>query len=169
MDWIKKNWMWIAVGLLIIAIIAGVIYKNKKDNTLVIKLPKVPKMPFAGRGMAPTGEAKKTKAQLQKEYDACMLSTQNIRLASGAVHPCAATKDMLDKAESGYFMQGGSDSNYYPDVFGTGDDLNIGDFAIGLQGTSLERGMMPEVKAESGFGRAMWGINEGKADLSLIK
>jgi hypothetical protein len=50
MDWIKKNWIWIAIGLIVIAVIVGIIRKNKADNTLVIKLPKFPKM--AGRGSA---------------------------------------------------------------------------------------------------------------------
>lgn len=133
MDWIKKNWIWIAIGLIVIAVIVGIIRKNKQDNTLVIKLPKFPNM--SGRGSSPAGEAK-TKAALQKEYDACMESTKNIRLMAGAPHPCAATKDMLDKAESGYFMQGGNDSNF-AGPFTKTNGLNVQDFSMGLEGLSL--------------------------------
>lgn len=138
MDWIKKNWIWIAIVLIVIAVIVGIIRKNKADNTLVIKLPKFPKM--AGRGSA--GESSE---QAKAKLDQCNKGLANVRLSSNMPHPCAALQDAFEKAkmaESGYFMEGGFESNYggldYITPFKeTEAGLNTVAFGIGDPGTSL--------------------------------
>jgi hypothetical protein len=179
MDWIKKHWIAITVGVVILAIIIWYVVKNKKNNQVVVTLPKFPKLskiPFtAFRSPTPTpvpvAEKKATKAELQKQYDDCMVANKNYK---GRTPPCAVIEDMLNKAESGYFMQGDDGiSKYYPDVFGTGTGLNIGAYAIGLQGTGLERGMWepgmekPENSFAEGAGE-LWGDRQGKADLKVV-
>lgn len=79
MDWIKKNWITIAV--VVVLIIAVIIYFLKKKKTSLL-----------------TGKSGKT--ALQSQYDACMEGTRNIRLAAGATSPCAKLKSALDKESS---------------------------------------------------------------------
>lgn len=140
MDWIKKNWIWIAIGLIVIAVIVGIIRKNKADNTLVIKLPKFPRVPgMAGRGSVPSPESiAKAKDELAK----CEESTKSIRLMAGAPHPCASIRDVVKGMESSFFMQNGYESNYggldrITPFAKTEAGLNTVAFGIGDPGTSL--------------------------------
>lgn len=100
MEWIKKNWMTIAIVALVIAVVIYFVRKNKKDNTIVLKLPKIPGL--AGRGVAPAGESS---AQVKAKLDECMKGVANVRIASNVAHPCAPLQDAYDKlakAESSY-------------------------------------------------------------------
>lgn len=123
MEWIKKNWIWIAVALLVIAVIVGIIRYRKKEKELVIKIPKLPGM--AGRGAAPAGESPE---QAKAKLDACMAGTANIRLATGAPHPCAALKDAYEKAKS---------ESSFVGPFTETEGLNLQAFAMGADGTAL--------------------------------
>ena len=145
MDWIKKNWMVIAIGALILAVIIYFIRQKKNKGKITVVLPKIPGL--SSRGLAPTAESK---AAMKKQLEECEKGSAMIRLAPGSVHPCAALRDLV--AESGYFVQqsesayGGSGIDPFTE---TKNGLNTMDFAMGMSGTSLlEDGNM---HAESNF------------------
>lgn len=125
MEWIKKNWMWIAVAALVIAVIVYYVRKNKKDGEITLKLPKIPGL--QGRGTAPAGESSESaKAKL----DECYQGLANVKLNPNMPHPCAALKDAYEsakKAESSY--AGGEISN------------PVVDMAIGQDGLALANAM----------------------------
>lgn len=124
-EWIKKNWLTVAIIGLVIAIV--IYYSRKEDGKIVVTLP-APKIPgTAARGSAPAGE---TAAQAKSKLDECLKSSANIRMATTGVHPCATLQDAYDK-----ISKGSKESSY--GVFTPTQGLNTIDYGIGLQGTAL--------------------------------
>lgn len=120
-EWIKKNWLTIAVVGLVIAIV--IYYARKKDSKTVIKLSGVG---TAGRGTAPASETAATAAK--DKLDECNKRLVNVKINTNLPHPCATLQDAYDKIKK-------QESSY--GVFTPTQGLNTLDYGIGLQGTAL--------------------------------
>ena len=130
-NWIKQNWLTIAIIGLVIAV---VIYYRKKDKKIVLASIK-PRT--AARSEAPAGE---TAAQAKTKLDECYKNFANVRLDPSAKHPCAALQDAYDKISK-------PESSY--GFFTKTEGLNTIDYGIGLQGTAL---LNDKSLAESAYG-----------------
>lgn len=120
MEFIKKNWITIAVVVLIVAIIVYFLRKKKTPaatNT-------------SGAAGRPVTSDSGSKSDLQNRLNECEKNTQGIRLMAGASHPCDSLKDALSKAESSFDGPGTPANNL-------GKQINIVDYAIGDQGMSM--------------------------------
>jgi len=143
MEWIKKNWVWVVGGILLTAIILYL--KAKSDKKELSK--------DAGRGIQKgklTPQEEKDMAELKKKLDECEEQAKTVRLAAGAPHPCVSLRDayavFTKKQESSYaggYLESsygcGNESNFgqFAGAFDETDGLNVTDFAMGMQGTSL--------------------------------
>ena len=107
MNWIKKNWIVITIVAIVIAVIIYFIIKKRKASK-----------------SSPTGNTGKKAADLKKLAD-CEANTKNVRLSPGQPHPCAALRDMVANESS------------FSGPFTKTNSLNVEDFSMGLQGTSL--------------------------------
>ena len=139
-DWMTKNKVAIVIGISIIAVIIIYFILRKKTNVLVnVPKVKVPDMLKVLPGMtgltgitrsraatAPVVEKKATKAELQRQLDECEKNTKNIRLPVGAVHPCAALRDLVANTESSF-----------AGPFTKTNGLNMMDVAMGNDGLAL--------------------------------
>jgi hypothetical protein len=137
MDWIKKNWITIAVVVLIVAVI--IYFMNKKKAKPV-------------RAGAKTGGSSALKNQLA----VCEQNATAIRMIPGTEHPCTKLRNAV-AAESGYFVQEAGSSNYEGEGGNISDQLNIVDYAIGNQGMGMleeNNFNMPDFKLrqESNYG-----------------
>lgn len=114
MDWIKKNWITIAIVVLAVAVIIYFLKRKKKTG---------PAITGAKAGAGPS---------VKEQLASCEKTAQGIRLIPGAPHPCAGLRDAAAK-ESAYFAQQ-VESAYGGNI---DDKINVVDYAIGNQGMGM--------------------------------
>ncbi len=143
MDWIKKNWMTIAVVALVIAAMVYLInkYRESKGES-ALKPLKIPKLTRSSTvALTPAQEAASL-ADLKKKLADCELQMTSVRLASGGINPCATLRDMVAKA---------SGESSFTGAFSKTPGLNVLDFGMGLDGMALLEDKNLRAGGESGF------------------
>jgi cbb3-type cytochrome oxidase subunit 3 len=134
MDLIKKNWITIAIAILVVAVI--IYFMKKKKKTSVLNTAS--KMPVPDE----------SKSGLQRQLSDCENNVKSIRLIPGSIHPCAGIRDAISKtSESSYNRN--DDNNI-------GNEINVVDYAIGDQGMAM--------LTESSFAKNKLSINDPAND-----
>lgn len=142
-NWIKENWMYVTIVVLIILVVLFIVNRARKakggSEIKPLKLPKLTRTVTP----APAQEGKSLE-QLKKELADCEEKMKSVRL-SGNTQPCANLRDMVAKAS-------GSESNFNgTGVFAKTNGLNVLDFGMGLDGMSLLEDKNLKSQMESNF------------------
>lgn len=127
MEWIKKNWKWLAVAIVVIIVILYFVNKNrvKAGKEKISLIPGA----AARRVKAKEEENKIKLGELSVKLTKCEDSAKAIRLMSGSKHPCFDLRTQVAALK-------GTDSKFNGPWTKT-NGLNVMDYAMGQEGLAL--------------------------------
>jgi hypothetical protein len=126
MEWIKKNWKWLVVAIIVIIVVLYFVNKNRAKAGK----EKISLIPGAtARRVKKKEEEKQAKIQgTESTLAKCEDSAKSVRLKAGTPHPCTNLRAELSALKG---------ESKFTGPWTKTNGLNVMDYAMGLEGMSL--------------------------------